>query len=908
MILPLKKVVFLSAVMSSVVLGIALLFGIRQYSLQSHYENVIGRSERLIFQFTTIREHITESLLGGERLSLEEIIQEVQALNADISGIMDDILIPDEFKLTFISQMDLAEMALLLRNLASDKANRETVLKLNRETRLLTERLMRFDRIIVNHAKTQLVGFQKVVIGSLAIIVFLVAAILMLLNSRLAIPLLELSRQVREIGAGTRETVRVRRARGDVAELAESYNELVAARRMIEADLESRHRLLKAVAKVNETIARSASREALFNGVCRALLSNEDYCLVWVGLPDPESRDVLPVAADGCTSMDNRQCDECMAVLLTSVEEKGIQYNAAAQARESRKPVVLRDILEDVPMGPFKNTPLAKGYACVAAFPIIEGETLHGIINVYSSRPGCFAEYECEVLEKVAGEVAAAMACVEKSKALDYKNNLICQLVQSLHGVVVSLARTGEIISLNPEAERLTGYLSKDVQGKDWVAVFAPPGWQARHDELIRAFGQNDVTEIDGELEVLCRDGGVRLLRCHFFSAEGHTGDRQGIVLVGDDITEQRALGQLSGNLEAQLKGLLEAVESLIFILTPEGVIINANPFAAESVTGGSTEGIAGRPVWQVLGAGRKRIEELLRDLMAGKDVPPYEDRFEALPGEYRVTMKPIFGSGGAPHSVLLVLRDVQEEKARKAVALKVCRLASIGELAAGVAHEVNNLINGIMNYAQVLIDQAKDAGWRSEDAGLLERIVREGERIADVVGQLLAFARDRGQKSEKVRMEDLVAESLSLIAHQLRNEGIKVTMTFPEDIPPVHVSFQQMQQVFLNLLSNARNALNVRYPGQDENKRLEIRGEVTQRDGGRFLSVSLTDWGGGIEEAVLPHVFEPFFSTRLPEEGIGLGLTISRELVRDHNGELRLASTQGDCTTATVELPLDAG
>jgi len=251
----------------------------------------------------------------------------------------------------------------------------------------------------------------------------------------------------------------------------------------------------------------------------------------------------------------------------------------------------------------------------------------------------------------------------------------------------------------------------------------------------------------------------------------------------------------------------------------------------------------------------------------------------------------------------LVVARDLTEEKMRKAEAMRAAHLAAVGELAAGVAHEVNNPINGIINYAQIVLDESED---NPVVRDILERIIREGNRIANIVSNLLSFSRQKEKlDAEDVNLVEVVEDSVSLMNHQLQRDGIKLDVDMPVNLPPVTGHAQQLQQVFLNLLSNARYALNSRYPKPHPEKRIEISGRVIEKAGRSMVRIEITDYGTGIPQDIADRLFEPFFSTKPEGEGTGLGLSISHGLIREHHGFLRVESVYGEYTRIVVELPL---
>lgn len=252
----------------------------------------------------------------------------------------------------------------------------------------------------------------------------------------------------------------------------------------------------------------------------------------------------------------------------------------------------------------------------------------------------------------------------------------------------------------------------------------------------------------------------------------------------------------------------------------------------------------------------------------------------------------------------IATVRDITEEKIRKSEALRTGQLAAIGELAAGVAHEINNPINGIINYAQILLDKA-DEKYDELDRDFMSRIIKESERIAVIVGNLLSFARQRNDVEEDVSLAEIIEDSISLLMHQFLKDGIQLEVDIPTDLPNIHANPQQLQQVIVNLLTNASYALNQRYPDIDPNKRLKISCQLQTASGKEYLRTTVTDWGDGIPQDIIDHIFDSLFTTKPPGKGTGLGLSISKGLVRDHQGFLSVESSPGGPTSAIVDLPV---
>jgi PAS domain S-box-containing protein len=281
------------------------------------------------------------------------------------------------------------------------------------------------------------------------------------------------------------------------------------------------------------------------------------------------------------------------------------------------------------------------------------------------------------------------------------------------------------------------------------------------------------------------------------------------------------------------------------------------------------------------------------------------EMAFESLGGKLQdfwcTTNVVLRNQDGRAKRIILVCRNITEKKRLQAEVMRNAQLAALGEVAAGIAHEINNPINGIINYAQILIDQFREAGANSS---IPERIIKEGDRIAAIVSKLLAFARDRQDDKAHVDISAVLEEALDLTQALLRQEHILLQRHVAPELPSSRANFQQIQQVFLNVISNARYALNQKYPAAHPAKVLDIRCEPWPDRQPPGVRVVFTDFGTGIPEDIRDRVLTPFFSTKPSDQGTGLGLSISQRIVEDHGGALRIESAAGEFTRVVVDVP----
>ncbi len=241
------------------------------------------------------------------------------------------------------------------------------------------------------------------------------------------------------------------------------------------------------------------------------------------------------------------------------------------------------------------------------------------------------------------------------------------------------------------------------------------------------------------------------------------------------------------------------------------------------------------------------------------------------------------------------VVRDVSE---REGFAMRMAaaeRLAAVGELAAGVAHEVNNPVNTIINCAQMI----KDGDQAPE---LCEHIVQEGVRIAGFVRELLDVAADRDDLFHTIDVREPLQRALRLLSVRLRRGGVTVHTDLGADVPRIAAKPRRLQQVFLNLLINANDAL---CAGSATDKRIDVRVETRTVGQQAFVAVCVRDNGPGVPAYNRERIFQPFFTTKSVGEGTGLGLAVSQGIVRDHSGRIVVESEVGKYAEFVVLLPV---
>ncbi len=468
--------------------------------------------------------------------------------------------------------------------------------------------------------------------------------------------------------------------------------------------------------------------------------------------------------------------------------------------------------------------------------------------------------------------------------------------------------------------ERANLYLA---QGRDLVAVRTEPDMPARLacDALGEDFWTEDVLRLSGvALPAEPMPTSQRLFVAGYRYAFPLTvrGRGVGIALAGyrqdqtplnsEDLElirhllDQAALAIENAQLLGQLHNQLEEVQRLqrytegIFESSPAGIAVVDEEHRLLSANAAFSE-LAGRERREMIG---RRLEDVLpvNPLPLSGEAPVEASLADAAGRERFLQMSLAdfdpAGRGERRHREglqILVVHDVTERVAMENAMREKDRLAALGMLAAGVAHEVNTPITGISSYAQMLLDDTPES---DPHYAILKKVERQTFRAARIVNNLLEFARNRQKDRRPIEMAPLVTESLDLVGDRLQKRRIEVEWEAPAQSALVLGCDGELQQVLTNLILNALDAMS------ETGGKLSIDLEADAA----AVRVRVRDNGPGIPPDRLQEIFQPFYSTKLSRGGTGLGLSISREIVRRHGGELRASSAPGQGACFTMELP----
>jgi len=471
------------------------------------------------------------------------------------------------------------------------------------------------------------------------------------------------------------------------------------------------------------------------------------------------------------------------------------------------------------------------------------------------------------------------------------------RVIETTSDAVVITNRDRAIAFANPAAHALFGFPGSQLIGMRVADIVSA---EVRDD--VAAYETAALGGVPQQYEtvVLRADGERRAvsvstapLREH--GESGEQSEITGVVASLRDITNERRASDAVARSEARYQRLVETAPDPIFTVDMEGRITSVNR-AFEDALGRTRKELVGTSFTDVLDDSQKKIaRELFGDVAAGRRAQA-EIRYRDARGELcagSVTATPVVEDGEI-RGCLGIIRDVTGERRLADQLLQREKLAAVGQLVSGVAHELNNPLAGVLAFAQLL---EAAPGSAEEQREAIRAIHKEAKRAAKIVSNLLLFARERDPERTRTDLNAVLTDALELRRYVLRTQQVDVVTELDPTLPAVWADPFQLQQVVLNFITNAEYALK----GVTHEKRITLR---TWFADGR-VRASVADNGKGIASEVIDRVFNPFFTTKEVGEGTGLGLSISHGIIRQHGGHISVDSVVGKGATFTIDLPL---
>ncbi len=529
----------------------------------------------------------------------------------------------------------------------------------------------------------------------------------------------------------------------------------------------------------------------------------------------------------------------------------------------------------------------------------MERRQWEGVVQVQLKSQSTVFYFDCVAHAMMRGDKVQGITVLARDVSALRKNEArFTELFESLQEGIYITTPDGAILDVNPALVRMLGYDSKeDVLKRQVPEIFV--------DRAERKIIKEQVERqpmIQGREITLIRKDGTSIVCLNTAAAVRDNAGRvvryQGALM---DITERREMERRLHQQQEFARRLVDNFPDLILVLDAAAHYTFVSPRCKE-VLGYEIE-----DAQHMEFGGRTHPEDLpaavalYKDIIAGKQIfASLEIRVRHKRGEWRrirFNFSPLSDEKGNIEGVVLSGRDVTDLKRLEEQLIQAEKLAAMGQMLAGVAHELNNPLTAILGVTELLRERpGADESTRRQ----LELTHRQARRAARIVQNLLEFSRPASPQKKPLDLNNLLERTLQLHEHSLRRNNIEVDFRLPADLPGVIGDANQLIQVFLNLVTNAEQAIReVRDSG-----RIQIR---AGRNGNQ-LAITVQDDGVGIRPEALQRIFDPFYTTKRPGGGTGLGLSICMSIIREHGGNIEAETLPAGGSAFTIYLPVASG
>ena len=484
------------------------------------------------------------------------------------------------------------------------------------------------------------------------------------------------------------------------------------------------------------------------------------------------------------------------------------------------------------------------------------------------------------------------------------------QFIDTANAPIFGIDAHGSINEWNKQSEQITGYTKTEVLGQDLVENFITDDYKVPVGEVLKKALEGEETA-NYEFPLYTKSGERVDVLLNSTTRRDATGKIVGVVGVGQDITELNKVRLEQESIALDMTMLVDTANAPIFGIDAHGSINEWNK-QSEQITGYTKTEVLGQDLVEnfITDDYKVPVGEVLKKALEGEETANYEFPLYTKSGERvdvllnsttrRDATGKIVGVVGVGQDITELnkvrLEQESERKEASAQIIQASKLATLGEMATSVAHELNQPLNVIRmaagNCRRKISDGTADTEYLNNK---MERIESQTARAAAIIDHMRMFGREANEELAPINPRAVVTSALDLMGEQLRLAGIEIVTEFSEDCSSILGHSIQMEQVILNLLTNAKDAM----AKKEGEKKITLR--VFEDNKG--VQITAEDAGGGIPGDVLPRIFEPFYTTKEMGKGTGLGLSVSYGIISDMKGTL-VADNIGGGARFTITLP----
>ena len=677
---------------------------------------------------------------------------------------------------------------------------------------------------------------------------------------------------------------------------------LISQRNRMEANLRRTERTLRTISACDQTLVWADTESALLQEICQVIVKEGGYRLAWVCFAEPDEQRSVRIAAHAGYGE-----DYIKGLNLTWADTESGRGPTGTAIRAGR-PVLFSNIFKDPNFAPWRDKALKHGYASSLALPLLDGNRAFGAVSIYAAKPNAFNAEEMELLTKLADDLAYGILALRRKLEQQKAEQAVRASEENLNRAQ-AVAQIGswhldirnDVLTWSAETYRMFGIQpGRSLTLESFSACIHP----ADREHVLGAWNaamQGAPYDIEHRIVVGKETKWVR--ECAEISFDERGNALEGIGTV-QDITERKLA---AARIREQAR-LLDLAHDAIMVRDMEDRVLYWNQ-GAERIYGWTAHEAIGRKMDDllpkdvfnaakfaeaektVLETGNWRGEFAART-KAGKEVI-VETRWTLLRDDQ-----------GIPKSVLGISTDITDRKRFESQFMRAQRMESIGVLASGIAHDLNNILTPLLVSVQVLKEKiANDPDGKR----LLETLEANVARGASLIKQVLTFG--RGVEGERIPINlKHIAREIKQIILETFPKSVEFELHSAPDLWTVTGDPTQLHQVLLNLCVNARDAMpnggklsiqmdNMMVDETYASMNLEARP-------GPYVIIAVADTGTGIPKEIQDRIFDPFFTTKEPGKGTGLGLSTTLAIVKSHDGFIHCESEVGRGSTFKVYLP----
>jgi two-component system, cell cycle sensor histidine kinase and response regulator CckA len=660
------------------------------------------------------------------------------------------------------------------------------------------------------------------------------------------------------------------------------------------------NRLYSVLSRVNQIIVDASDRELLLRQVCEIAVEDGDLAMAWIGLYDFDTGTLNPVATFGIGTDYVKKLD-----LSISSGYPPVQF-----IYQENVPYIVKSMTSDARYSFYQDEANTYGFRSCAAMPIRNSGQLIGIFVVYSLLDNFFDEKEVKLLSEITDDISWALKKIdddvkreEAERSLQASEERFRTLVQSMDDIVYVLDTHQRHVGLfgtwleryGLKEDYFYGKTARDLFDRESAVLHEKANARALAGEHVVYNWQTKFTN------------GLRYIQTSLSPLRDASGEIVGIVGVGRDVTSLREAEETQRIQSAAL----ESAANAIVLTDPNGQILWVNRafseltgYASDEVIGNKTRILKSgkydasfyKKMWETIASGQVWSGEVINRRKNGS---LYTEE---------MTITPVKDAGGTITHYIAIKQDVTEQQRLQQHLLQSQKMESIGTLASGIAHDFNNILAIIIGYAALIENNIDDVKKVTRSVQAINKAVQRG---ATLVQQILTFARKTDTAHDIVRV-NMVVDELARMLEETFPKSITIHLELGYNLPALIIDQSQLHQAILNLCVNARDAIHLEgestgtltikttvVPGY------KLRLQFPEANPEKYIAISVTDTGSGMDEETLDHIFEPFFTTKEKGKGSGLGLSVVYGILKAYQGFIDVQSDVGVGSTFTLYLPV---